>query len=193
MSHSADQETEKTAIHAIYPEEFVDVAPNEYIFQLPVPGFDDAFVKLHIQYPPEYPDVPVNICSCETINLLQHTSNKLIQTINTRHTELVGEPYVLALTTLIEDALGIQDNNNDNDVELNNASVTMSTISYEEEFNPGLLPGPPLTVENFKEWWTTFCAKHNISLTDTDEQCNRPTGRQIWEEMSRSSTSTTIV
>lgn len=193
MSHSADQEMEKEAIKAIYPEEFVDIAPNEYIFQLPVPGFDDAFIRFHIQYPPEYPDVPVNICSCEAINLHLHTSNKVIQTINTRHTELVGEPYIVALSTLVEDALGIQADDND-DMEHDLASPTASSLpEKEEEFNPGLLPGPPLTAENFKEWWATFCAENNISLEDNDEQCMRPTGRQIWEEMSRNNTPAIIV
>ncbi|EFO64834.1 Hypothetical protein GLP15_2126 [Giardia lamblia P15] len=181
MSHTADQEMEKEAICAIYPEGFVDLAPHEYIFQFPVPGFDDAFIKLHIQYPPDYPEVPANICSCETINLHQPASDKVIQAINTRHMELAGEPYIAALSMLVEDTLGLQA---DEDMEPCSTFST-SNLSSEEEFNPGLLPGPPLTAENFREWWTTFCAENNISLENVDEQHMRPTGRKIWEEMER--------
>lgn len=188
MSHTIDQEMEKEAIRAIYPEEFIDIAPNEYIFQLPVPGIDGASIKLHIQYPPEYPDVPVNIRSCEALKLHQPISSKIILAINTRHTELVGEPYIVALSTLIEDAMGIQAD----DVELDSLSPAVSNLPDEGEFNPGLLPGPPLTVENFNEWWTTFCMENNIVLEE-DGHCTRPTGRQIWEEMEKGGTSATMV
>ncbi|KAE8302148.1 RWD domain-containing protein [Giardia duodenalis] len=189
MSHAADQEMEKEAIRAIYPEGFVDLAPYEYIFQFPVPGFGDAFIRLHIQYPPEYPEAPANICSCEAINLHQSASSKVIQAINSRHMELAGEPYIAALSMLVEDALGLQ---TDEDTEAC-PTPSAANLPSEEEFNPGLLPGPPLTAENFKEWWTTFCVENNISLEDVDEQCARPTGRQIWEEMERGGAPMTTV
>ncbi|TNJ28146.1 RWD domain-containing protein [Giardia muris] len=172
------QAYELEAIRMMYPEDLEELGPTEYRFNLPIPSVNNAYLRLHIAYPTDYPASPLKLMACEPHGLGENLATRIIHHLEVTHSTLVGEPYVLMLTSLLEDIIG------DTTLTTTDPSIVLEAIpeKSEENLEIGLIPGPPLTPESFANWWPSFSRENNLVADWRVSDDGRPSGREIWLE-----------
>lgn len=172
------QACELEAVRMMYPEDLEEIGPTEYRFNLPVPSVEDGYLRLHIVYPSDYPASPLKLLACEPHGLGDNLAARIIHHLEATHATLVGEPYVLMFTSLLEDIVG------DTALTTVDPMTTLDVVPEkpEESLDIGLIPGPPLTPESFASWWPNFSRKNNLVVDWVVSDDERPTGREIWLE-----------
>jgi len=184
-------------LEAIYPDELeklsdeaiqISVAPEEQ-----VPG-EELKLLLHVEYPPEYPEVtPTLSITVEEGELSQEEENLLVATITASAMESIGMAQTFTIVSALIEGIGttVKDRVNKKD------KAKAEKEKAEEEAELRRIRGTPVTPAAFIAWRDKFNKERKIARQKRDEEymkemsnkereeykkyASRLTGRQLFE------------